>query len=212
MSNNNTISVVPNNINYKVIKDASFVTSSSFYEVDNEPLNLSDYNVSFLVYTIARSRETVLSFTNISGLVIEDNESTIDTNISIDEGKYLYKYIISKDSFSAVLQKGTFEVVADSLEDSENEDITSPCSNEPDQSNINVSLGYFIKSPGDKHYTHEQGIPKKTWTISHGLNKYPTAAAVDTAQTVVIGEINYIDLNNLTITFNASFSGEAYLN
>ena len=212
MSSNNTISVVPNNINYKVIKDTSFVTTSSFYEVDNEPLNLSDYNVSFLVYTITRSRETVLSFTNTSGLVIEDNESTIDTNISIDEGKYLYKYIISKDSFSAVLQKGTFEVVADSVEDSENEDITSPCSNEPDQSNINVSLGYFIKSPGDKHYTHEQGIPKKTWTISHNLNKYPTAAAVDTAQTVVIGEINYIDLNNLTITFNASFSGEAYLN
>lgn len=212
MSSNNTISVVPNNINYKVIKDTSFVTTSSFYEIDNEPLNLSDYNVSFLVYTITRSRETVLSFTNTSGLVIEDNESTIDTNISIDEGKYLYKYIISKDSFSAVLQKGTFEVVADSVEDSENEDITSPCSNEPDQSNINVSLGYFIKSPGDKHYTHEQGIPKKTWTISHNLNKYPTAAAVDTAQTVVIGEINYIDLNNLTITFNASFSGEAYLN
>jgi hypothetical protein len=211
MSNNNTISVVPNNINYKVIKDASFVTTSSFFEVDNEPLNLSDYNVSFLVYTITRSRETLLSFTDTSGLLIENNESTIDTNISLDEGKYLYKYIISKDSFSAVLQKGTFEVVEDSVEDSENEDTKPPCGVDT-QSNITVTTGYFIKSPGDKHYTHEQGLPKKTWTVNHGLNKYPTAAAVDTAQTVVIGKIDYIDLNNLTITFNASFSGEAYLN
>ena len=211
MSNNNTISVVPNNINYKVIKDASFVTTSSFYEVDNEPLNLLDYDVSFLVYKITRSRETVLLLTNTSGLTIEENESAIDRTISLDEGKYLYKYTISKDNFSAVLQKGTFEVVEDSVEDSENENVTSPCAVDP-QSNITVTTGYFIKSPGDKHYTHEQGMPSKTWNVSHGLNKYPTAAAVDTAQTVVIGKIDYIDLNNLTITFNASFSGEAYLN
>lgn len=64
----------------------------------------------------------------------------------------------------------------------------------------------------DKHYTHDQGMPSQVWTINHNLNKYPTAAAVDTAQTVVMGQIDYIDLNNLTITFNASFSGEAYLN
>jgi hypothetical protein len=211
MSNNNTISVVPNNINYKVIKGASFVTTSSFYEVDDEPLNLLDYDVSFLVYKITRSRETVLLLTNTSGLIIEENESTIDRTISLDEGKYLYKYTISKDNFSAVLQKGTFEVVEDSVEDSENEDTKPPCAVDP-QSNITVTTGYFIKSPGDKHYTHEQGMPSKTWNVTHGLNKYPTAAAVDTAQTVVIGKIDYIDLNNLTITFNASFSGEAYLN
>ena len=64
----------------------------------------------------------------------------------------------------------------------------------------------------DKHYTHDQGMPSQVWTINHGLNKYPTAAAVDTAQTVVMGQIDYVDLNNITITFNASFSGEAYLN
>lgn len=64
----------------------------------------------------------------------------------------------------------------------------------------------------DKNYTHDQGVPSQVWTINHNLNKYPTAAAVDTAQTVVMGQIDYVDLNNITITFNASFSGEAYLN
>ena len=64
----------------------------------------------------------------------------------------------------------------------------------------------------DKHYTHEQGMPAQRWTISHGLNKYPSAVAVDTAKTVVVGQIEYIDTNNLTITFNAAFSGEAFFN
>jgi hypothetical protein len=61
-------------------------------------------------------------------------------------------------------------------------------------------------------YVHDQGIPSLVWSINHNLDKYPSAAAIDTAKTVVVGQIEYIDLNNLTITFNASFSGEAYIN
>jgi hypothetical protein len=29
---------------------------------------------------------------------------------------------------------------------------------------------------------------------------------------MVVGDVEYIDENNLTITFNASFSGKAYIN
>ena len=64
----------------------------------------------------------------------------------------------------------------------------------------------------DKHFVHDQGVPSATWSISHGLNKYASVVAVDSANSVVVGQIDYIDLNNITITFNASFSGEAYLN
>tara|TARA_R110002050_G_scaffold115679_2_gene231896 strand:- start:3852 stop:4556 length:705 start_codon:yes stop_codon:yes gene_type:complete len=64
----------------------------------------------------------------------------------------------------------------------------------------------------DKHYTHDQGISSDTWTINHGLGKYPSVVAVDSAKSAVVGAIDYIDTNNLTITFNAAFSGEAYLN
>ena len=62
------------------------------------------------------------------------------------------------------------------------------------------------------NYVHDQGIPSLTWTINHGLNKYPSAVAVDSAKSVVVGQIDYVDLNNITITFNASFSGSAYIN
>ncbi len=64
----------------------------------------------------------------------------------------------------------------------------------------------------DKHYTHDQGLPSLVWTVQHGLDKYPTISAVDTTGRVTIGQVEYIDLNNLTITFNASFSGKAYAN
>ena len=64
----------------------------------------------------------------------------------------------------------------------------------------------------DKNYTHDQGTPSQTWTIQHNLNKYVSVTAVDSAKSVVVGMIDYVDLNNITITFNAAFSGEAYLN
>jgi hypothetical protein len=65
---------------------------------------------------------------------------------------------------------------------------------------------------GDKTYTHNQGLPSAIWTIAHGLDKKPSVMVVDTANTVVIGQIEYIDNNNITLTFNGSFSGYAYIN
>ena len=64
----------------------------------------------------------------------------------------------------------------------------------------------------DKHHVHDQGVPSISWTINHNLNKFPSVSAVDTASNVVVGQVEYIDKNNLIVTFNASFSGEAYLN
>jgi len=64
----------------------------------------------------------------------------------------------------------------------------------------------------DKTYRHVQAIAVDTWVIGHGLEKYPTVAAVDTSGAVIIGELHYTSLNALTITFSAVVSGEAYCN
>jgi hypothetical protein len=64
----------------------------------------------------------------------------------------------------------------------------------------------------DLTYIHDQGIPSLEWEVSHDLDKYPSAVAVDSAGSVVVGQVEYIDLNNIKITFNASFSGTAYIN
>jgi hypothetical protein len=64
----------------------------------------------------------------------------------------------------------------------------------------------------DKHYTHEQSIPASTWTVTHNLGKKPAVSVTDSAGTAVHGEINYIDLNQVELVFNAAFSGVAVFN
>ena len=65
---------------------------------------------------------------------------------------------------------------------------------------------------GDKNFVFSQGTPASTWTITHDLNKFPSVSVVNSANEVVYGEIDYIDVNSLTVTFNGGFSGKAYLN
>lgn len=67
-------------------------------------------------------------------------------------------------------------------------------------------------STPDRHYVHKQLSASREWLITHNLSKFPSVTVVDSAQTVVIGEVTYIDSNNLKITFSAEFSGKAYLN
>ncbi len=80
-------------------------------------------------------------------------------------------------------------------------------------SNGQELVGSIIDYGFDKHYVHSQGLPESVWYInSHGLEKYPSVTVVDSAESVVVGQVEYIDLDNIRITFNAGFSGEAYLN
>lgn len=65
---------------------------------------------------------------------------------------------------------------------------------------------------GDKTYVHDQGVASATWSITHNLNKKPSVTVVDSAENVVIGEIEYNNDTSITITFSGAFSGKAYLN
>lgn len=65
---------------------------------------------------------------------------------------------------------------------------------------------------GDKYYTFNQISSKSVWKIPHGLGKFPSVTIVDSGGNEVIGDIKYIDNNNLEITFSAAFSGIGYLN
>ena len=64
----------------------------------------------------------------------------------------------------------------------------------------------------DKHYTHTQSVASASWTITHNLNKYPSVTVVDSAGSVVVGDVQYLSLNDVVITFSGPFSGTAYLN
>lgn len=65
---------------------------------------------------------------------------------------------------------------------------------------------------GDKHFLFVQAIASDVWEIKHDLNKYPSVTVVDSADSVVIGDVTYVDENNVRLTFSGAFSGKAYLN
>jgi len=64
----------------------------------------------------------------------------------------------------------------------------------------------------DKFYKFVQGVPSASWSVNHNLNKRPAVTVVDSAFREVIGNVEYIDDNNVLLTFSDPFSGEAYFN
>ena len=61
-------------------------------------------------------------------------------------------------------------------------------------------------------FTFHQAVASNRWEIQHNLNKFPSATVVDSAGTEVIGDLQYVDSNNIIIEFSSSFTGTAYLN
>lgn len=76
----------------------------------------------------------------------------------------------------------------------------------------NKVIKAYVDERLDKNYVHTQIAAANNWTITHNLNKYPAITIVDSGGTVVIGEIEYINLNLIYVKFNGIFSGKAYCN
>lgn len=64
----------------------------------------------------------------------------------------------------------------------------------------------------DARYTYTKIAPADIWEVEHNLGKFPSVTVVDSAGSVVQGEIEYIDRNNVRVTFTGAFAGFAYLN
>lgn len=60
-------------------------------------------------------------------------------------------------------------------------------------------------------YTHTQNLPQNIWTIAHGLGVYPQVSVVEFGGANVIGDVAYLDVNTLRVTFTTAVSGYAYL-
>ena len=73
-----------------------------------------------------------------------------------------------------------------------------------------IDLEELIKSIGT--YTECFSAEAQTWTITHNLGKFPSVSVVDTQKTVYWGNVEYINSNQLKVTFSAGFAGQAFLN
>lgn len=67
-------------------------------------------------------------------------------------------------------------------------------------------------SGSDKTYRFQQTTPSKEWVISHNLNKYPSVVITDALGNLIIGDVQYIDLNSLKINLTIPTNGWANLN
>lgn len=87
--------------------------------------------------------------------------------------------------------------------------VTSASSN---VTSVVVSGVQATSGSSDKNYVHTQASPSATWTVDHNLSKRASVSVVDSAGTVIICDVSYTSDNQVVLTFDASTSGQAYLN
>jgi len=71
---------------------------------------------------------------------------------------------------------------------------------------------FTLPTQGSPTFEFDQGDAVTTWDITHNLGKFPSITVIDTGNTVVTGEYNYVTNNRVILTFSAAFAGKAYLN
>lgn len=68
-----------------------------------------------------------------------------------------------------------------------------------------------IAGSGAFQYVHDQMTPSASWSVVHNLGGYPNVTVVNSAGDEVVGDIDYVDTNNITLSFMSAFAGKAYL-
>lgn len=63
-----------------------------------------------------------------------------------------------------------------------------------------------------QQFVFTQTTPIETWAIQHDMEKFPAVTIVDAAGNEIIGDVAYLDANNVTVTFTSKIAGKAYLN
>lgn len=81
-----------------------------------------------------------------------------------------------------------------------------------DDDDLTLPIDCDIQVVGRGTYIHRQYDAASVWRIEHNLHCYPSVTVVDSADSKVTGDVDYIDQDTLTVSFVAPFSGSAYLN
>lgn len=77
---------------------------------------------------------------------------------------------------------------------------------------ITPQFGNVTINVSDSSYIHTQAIAATTWTVSHGLGKFPAVTVIDSAGDLIISNVTYLSSSVLTVNFSAAVGGVAYLN
>lgn len=136
---------------------------------------------------------------NDAGIVVYD--TTLDLLFAWD-GNQWNQMSISQTQISQIQEAFNKTVVAiDVTADNENRTIT-----------LTYRDNFSIQDTFKFSHIHDQTVASSTWNITHNLNKFPSVSIVDSSNAEVIGEVEHINANSLTVKFSAPFSGKAFLN
>ena len=177
------------------------------HPISLEPISQEGYNVT---YRFTYSDGTTYDF-------VVTNGTGITKWLQINEDEWVRENDVYRYSSG-----GSYSVISVYKGDINNKELVD---------NINVSIigpvtylyslqpfsGYALmaaigESQVDYVYIHEQNIASSVWNIEHNLNTFPSITIVNSAGEVVVGDMKYIDANNIRITFKSEFKGVAYLN
>lgn len=166
------------------------------------------YAPSDLTITLLREGQEDATTYVADSLVYSTNNVSITYTISditlLDGQRFL---LTVTDSTNKLLFRDKMAVEGDEIDSTGQFTFVSDELSEDEYTLIDVNT-----YGGDKHYSHNQSSASSTWNVTHNLGKFPSISVIDSSKNVVVGDVQYIDANRLTITFTAAFSGKAYMN
>ena len=130
------------------------------------------------------------------------------TKVVIDQG--VAKVIVDQGVAKVIVDQGVAEVITAGTRGPRGPEGKSAYDLWLDEGNEG-SIQDFLASLSGGAYTHTQMIPGTVWSIEHNLGFFPNVMSFDSAGTQIVGEVEHIDKNVLTITFSAATGGKAYL-
>jgi hypothetical protein len=68
-----------------------------------------------------------------------------------------------------------------------------------------------VRERDDAGFIFTQAVPATVWNITYNLNKKPSIKIVDSTDEVIEGQEEYVDENNIIVTFSALITGKVYL-
>ena len=81
--------------------------------------------------------------------------------------------------------------------------------------NTNVTIQEQLDSKQDINTSrlveYIQSTPSKLWSINHNMNCHPITSVLDNNEEEILATINYVDLNNLTISFSIPYTGRCIM-
>jgi|SRR5215472_4120825 len=76
-----------------------------------------------------------------------------------------------------------------------------------DDSNLAGITGDHIAT-----FVFVQSTASALWSIAHNFGKYPSIEVVDSGGNLLWPDVDYVDANNISVSFANPTSGKAYLN